>query len=85
MSSLESLCEYCKAHAHKQLSENECDKLRKLIVAAYENHVNKEVQHTRKDSLKERALNNRLIKLDVPYEIINTGKQWFIQEIEEEL
>lgn len=80
---LDLLKEYCETHVQKQLNEHDCDALRNLIVKAYESCVHKEVQHTRKDTLKERALNNRLIKLEVPYEIINTGKYWIIQEAEE--
>lgn len=80
---LDQLKEYCETHMQKQLSESDCDTLRNLIVKAYENCVHKEVQHTRKDTLKERALNNRLIQLEVPYKILNTGKYWTIQEAEE--
>ncbi len=77
-SKYDKLISFCDKYLDKVLSENECSTLRRLIVLAYREAGFNEPQKSRLDELKERALNNRLNSLEIPYNIANLEQKWIL-------
>ena len=72
----DALSSFCSQHKDTEMVESEISEFRKLVVNACEQNGHKEPQPTRKDSLGIGALNNRLTKLEMPFEL--EEKQWVI-------
>lgn len=77
----EVLISFCSVHQDTEMTENQIVEFRKLVVNACEQNGHKEPQPTRKNSLGMGALNNRLAKLSVPFEL--DEKQWIIHAKED--
>lgn len=82
---VDKLIDFCNEHIGNHLSENECKKLRFLIVKSYEEAGNKEPQKSRLSDLKERALNTRLAAIGIEFKIISTNQQWILCKSSEEV
>lgn len=79
---VDKLFSFCQQYQNKILTEAECSTLRVLILDACEEKGIVEAQPTRKDSLKERALSNRLRELDIPFAIKNIQGLWQLVSLE---
>ena len=82
---VDKLIDFCNEHLGNHLSENECKKLRFLIVKSYEEAGNKEPQKSRLSDLKERALNTRLAAIGIDFKIVSTNQQWILCKSSEEV
>lgn len=77
----DALASFCLQHKDTEMVESEIAEFRKLVICACEQNGYKEPQPTRKDFLRIGALNNRLAKLDMPFEL--EEKQWVIHAKED--
>lgn len=73
---VDELSEFYNAYAGKELSENEQNELRQIIVKAYRAAGNTEAQPRRIHNLRHTALNNRLRAIKSPFEIITKNDNW---------
>ncbi len=82
MNKYEKLFKFCDDYSDKELEDEECAALRKLILEACEEKSIKEAQPKRMDSLGIQALNNRLELLEVAYKIQSVNSKWIITNTE---
>lgn len=82
---IDKLMDFCDEHLGNHLNENECKKLRFLIVKSYEEAGNKEPQKSRLNDLKERALNKRLATIGIDFKIECVKQEWILSKNNEEV
>lgn len=75
---------FCDEHLGIHLSESECEELRFLVVKSYEEAGNKELQKSRLNELKPRALNTRIKALGLNYKIDYIKQVWVLSKYDTE-